>query len=231
MRPNYYNIATNGRSADIYIFGDICGRAFEELGEQSAVTISDRIKNLDVDEINVHIDSYGGEVKEAWGMFNALREHPATINTYADGFVASAAIYPFLAGTNRYANGLSAFFLHEVIGGANGYADDLRKAADDIDFMTNTGVNAFVEVAGMDRENVLELMKNETWLDSNRAKELGIATELTDYSIGEGFGQTVRKNIVQQLLNAKNREIGKPEEAEPPRPEKINKLKNFIERV
>lgn len=230
MRQNYCNVATDGRSAEVFIFGDIYGYPITELGEQSAVTIADQIKNLDVDELNVHIDSYGGEVKEAWGIFNALREHPATVNTYADGFVASAAIYPFLAGDNRYANGLSAFFMHEVIGGASGYADELRKAADDIDFMTNTGISAFVEIAGMDKEKVLELMKNETWLDAVTAKELGIVTEIKNLSTGENFGQSVRQKIVRQLLDG-NRENGIMEETEPPKPEKINKLKNFIERV
>ena len=46
MKP-FYQVMQNEKSADVYIFGDICGWAFEELGEQSAVTLTDKIKNLD----------------------------------------------------------------------------------------------------------------------------------------------------------------------------------------
>ena len=48
MKP-FYQVMQNEKSADVYIFGDICGWAFEELGEQSAVTLTDKIKNLDVE--------------------------------------------------------------------------------------------------------------------------------------------------------------------------------------
>lgn len=75
------------------------------------------------------IDSYGGAVSEGWAIYNALLQHPAKINTYGDGFVASAALFPFLAGDNRYASNLSAYYLHEVLVSACGYADDLRAAA------------------------------------------------------------------------------------------------------
>ena len=226
MKP-FFQIATNNRTADIYIYGDICEWAYEDLGEQSAVTLSNQIKDLDVDEINVHIDSYGGEIKEAWGMFNALRNHKAKINTFADGFVASAALFPFLAGDNRYASSVSAFYLHKVLGGGYGYADDLRKAADDIDFMTDTGVNAFVEVAGMDRETVEKLMADETWLTADQALEHGIVTAITKAEKSKTATQSARTAIVQKIFAEA---INTPEEVHKDEPKK-NKLKEFFERI
>ena len=80
----YYQLVNNDTSADLYIFGDICAWAWPELGEQSGVTIVNQLKELDVDTINVHINSYGGDVAEGLAIYNVLREHKAQIVTICD---------------------------------------------------------------------------------------------------------------------------------------------------
>ena len=118
----FYAIQQVERTADLYIFGDITRWRWSE-EDTSAWSIQEEIKDLDVDVIHVHIDSYGGEVSEGWGIYNVLREHKAKIVTHADGFVASAAIYPFMAGDVRIASSVSAFFFHQVLVNAYGNAD------------------------------------------------------------------------------------------------------------
>ena len=135
MGKQYYAIQQAQREADIYIFGDIVPFEFFE-GDVSAHGITQQIKDLDVDQINVHIDSYGGAVSEGWAIYNALKNHPAKVVTYGDGFVASAALYPFMAGDERYASNLSAYYFHQVWISASGYADELRAAANEAELMT-----------------------------------------------------------------------------------------------
>lgn len=186
-----------GGAAEIYILGDIVDERYYE-GETSPQSVIDAIKGLDTQEISVYIDSYGGSVAAGWGIYNALRQHPAKVKTYGVGFVASAALYPFLAGDERYASPLSAYYLHEAWTIASGYADELRRAADQIESITDIGVNAFVERAGMERDKVLELMREETWLSPEAALKLGIATAITQES-GSGPAQSARREIMQRL--------------------------------
>lgn len=193
-----YSITQHGKAADVYIFGDITNYDWGGPG-RSAYGLIKEIQELDADEINVHIDSYGGSVKEGWGMFSALREHKAKVNTYADGFVASAALYPFLAGDNRYASAVSAFFLHEISVSVNGYASDLREAADEAEKLTKIGIQAFVEVTGATEDEILELMKNETWLDPAEALEKGICTSIISTRETQKYTQSVRKQMIQAL--------------------------------
>lgn len=196
----YYAIqqAEEKRSADIYIFGDIVqDRSFES--DVSATGIIRAIGALDVDTINVHINSYGGSVPEGWAIYNALREHPAVVNTYGDGFVASAAIYPFLAGNHRYASNLSAYYLHQVIEHAAGYAGDLRAAADEAEFLTTLGINAFVDSAGMDPNEVKSMMEKETWLTPEQALEYGIATAITQDTAPRHL-QNAKRDIIQRFF-------------------------------
>ena len=176
----FYTIQAYDDKAEVYIFGDI---GMDSVGGGMAASqFTKEIQSVKADKIHVRIDSRGGSVSDGWAMFNALRNHPAQISTYGDGFVASAALFPFLAGDKRYASSVSAYYLHPVVVGAQGYAKDLRAAADDADMMTEIGVKAFVERAGMDPEVVRALMKKETWLTPFHGLEYVIAKGIIVYS-------------------------------------------------
>lgn len=207
----FYAIQQLDRGADIYIFGDIVSYPWTEHGEASGMSIVNQIKNLDVDEIRVHIDSYGGSVSEGWAIYNALRQHPAKIVAYGDGFVASAALFPFLAGDERIASSLSAYYFHQVMVAASGYASDLRAAADEAEKMTEIGIQAFVERTGMTADEVRVLMESETWLAPQEALEKGIASKIeTADESALPYAQDARRSILQKVFAAQTEE--KPEE-------------------
>ena len=112
----YFSMQVNDQRADIYIFGDIVDDQWYS-SETSAYSLVRQLQIMDpaVREINLHIDSYGGSVAAGWGIYNALRNRQdVTIRTFADGFVASAAIYPFLAGSERIASSTSAFSFSKI---------------------------------------------------------------------------------------------------------------------
>lgn len=219
----YYQISTINRTAEIMIFGEICEWAWKELGETSAYNIAKDIEGLDVDFINVHIDSYGGEIKEGWGIYNALKNHKAQINAYADGFVCSAALYPFMAGNRRIASPLSAFYFHEGMTGAHGYAKDLRKAADEVEFITEIGMKAFTENCELTKEQVAELMANETWLSPEEAKANGVATEIGGVS-ESGYTQSARKAVLSGIFAKQQKTEEEIPEEKPEEKETFNNL-------
>ena len=195
----FYAIQQADRAADLYIFGDIVPFALFD-GDVSAHSLEQQIKDLDVDEIRVHIDSYGGSVSEGWAIYNALRQHPAKIVAYGDGFVASAALFPFLAGDERIASSLSAYYFHQVMISARGYADDLRAAADEAEKMTEIGINAFVERTGMDADEARQLMQAETWLTPAQALDYGLATSITSDG-ALPIAQDAKRAVMQRVLN------------------------------
>lgn len=198
MKP--VQIVRAGQSADLYIFGDLVEfRWFDDdVSPNSFRRELQRLTEEGVQEINVHIDSYGGAVSAGWAIYNALKDWPGTVNSFADGFVASAAVYPFLAGQRRAASPVSAFFLHQAWISTAGNADELRKAADDLEKMNDIGLEAFA-AAGIDRDKVLALEKEESWLSAFDALELGLATEVLDRGEEQSTQQSVRAMIIQAL--------------------------------
>ena len=202
MPKPYYQLQTAGQAADIYIFGDIVDDAWYA-DETSPYSLVQAINGLgpDVTEINLHIDCYGGSVAGGWGIYNALRQRPGvTVRTYADGFVASAAIYPFLAGKERFANSVSAFYFHPVLSRAYGYADELRAEADAADKLTEIGRQALVDVAGLSQDAAQALLDSKTWYSPQQMLDMGIATAVTGRSTGDGAQQSVRDGIIRHLL-------------------------------
>lgn len=205
MPKPYFDMQQSGEQVDIYIFGDITDYAWED-SDVSGYRLAQKLEQLkNAAEINVHVDSYGGAVSEGWAIYNALRHQNAQIITHADGFVASAAIYPFLAGKQRIANNVSAFYFHPVIGGARGYSDDLRTAADEIDKLTKIGMGAFTD-AGMTEQAATDLLNSKTWYTPEEVLEMGLATSIQKRSKSADAIQSVRDTIIRQMLTAPKQE-------------------------
>lgn len=211
MPKPYFDFQQAGEQADIYIFGDITSFPCVE-SDVSAFRLARRLEQSEnLAEINIHVDSYGGEVSEGFAIYNAIRNKNAHVKTYADGFVASAAIYPFLAGDERVANNVSAFYFHPVIGGQYGYAEDLREAADELDKLTEIGLGAFT-AAGMKEQAARDLINSKTWYAPEAVLEMGLATSIQKQGDSKTALQSVRSLIVHQMLVVPAPPAKKPEE-------------------
>jgi ATP-dependent protease ClpP protease subunit len=74
-------------------------------------------------DIEVWIDSYGGDVFAATGMYNALMEHKKTgakVTTIIDGKAMSAATIPAMAGDVRKITIGGIFMVHNPLTSASG---------------------------------------------------------------------------------------------------------------
>lgn len=214
MPKPYFDFQQSGEQAEIYIFGDITSFPYEE-NDVSAFRLAKQLEQpSNLAEINIHVDSYGGEVSEGFAIYNAIRNKNAHVKTYADGFVASAAIYPFLAGDERIANNVSAFYFHPVIGGQYGYAEDLREAADELDKLTEIGLGAFKN-AGMTEQAARDLINSKTWYAPEAVLEMGLATSIQKQGDSKTASQSVRSLIVRQILAVPAESPKKPEEKKP----------------
>ena len=187
-KQKFYQITTSGRTADINIYGDITGDAElinawmdTDTGAVSARSIVQEIQELDVDTINVYINSYGGEVAEALAIYSALKRHSASVHTFCDGFACSAATIIFCAGDVRTMGSIALLMIHNCmsyLGYAN--SNEMRKAAEDNDKINQSSINAYMAVVNISQDKVQEMMDNATWLTAQECLEYGFATEIAD---------------------------------------------------
>lgn len=196
----YYALTTNGQTADIYIFGDITSWEWLE-SDVSSYTLSKELQGLDVDTINVHINSYGGEVAEGLAIYNMLKNHKAKVETICDGFACSAASVIFMAGDTRVMNPASLLMIHNVWTSTAGDAKELRKTADDLDKITNASIAAYKEHTNLSEEEIKAMLDNETWLTPQEALEKGFATSIKAVENSENPSQSVRQSIINKIIN------------------------------
>ena len=199
----YFQLVTVGNSADLTIYGTITSWPWLE-SEVSAHNLSAQLAALQgVSNINVYINSYGGEVGEGIAIYNALKRHPAQITTYCDGFACSIASVIFMAGDKRVMGNPSRLMIHDAwkdVYGAN--ADELRKQADDLDNITEMSIKAYMQHINITEEELRAKMKTETWIREDEALEMGFATEIDEEEVTEAAAQSAKKHLFAMLSKA-----------------------------
>jgi len=142
-------------------------------------------------EIEVYINSLGGNVVEGTAIYNQLKRHPAHKTVYVDGFAASIASVIAMAGDEVVMPANTLMMIHNMSLAAEGTSEELRKAADDLDIINDTGREAYLAKTGdkLSRERLIEMMDAETWLPARECVELGLADRLADETESGGEGE------------------------------------------
>ncbi len=205
MESLYYSLVKNEstKSADIYIFGDITSYDYPE-SNMSAFKLSKILNEMnDLKTINVHISSYGGEVKEGLAIYNVLKNHKAKVITYNDGFACSIASVIFMAGDERIMSKSSLLMIHNAWVFTSGNANDLRKEADDLDKITSASIMVYLESVNLTEEELKKMMDEEYWLDYNEALKFGFATKVQNDS-NKKASQSVKNKLINLILEKYN---------------------------
>lgn len=202
----------DGASADLYIYGEI-NKGFQLFGystkQESDTDATDVVKALSdlsdaVDEIRVHINSFGGSVAEGVAIYNTLKSHPAKVTTICEGFACSVASVIFMAGMERVMCPASLLMLHNASMPASGTAADLRSAADALDTITGLSKTAYLAHATdkLTPEKLDEVMDAETWVRPETALEWGLATSVDEDDEQDSPTQSVARSVFDRLTGA-----------------------------
>lgn len=199
----YFQLTTSedGTTADLDIYGDICARWWDD-DAMSAPKLSKMLDELgDVSQINVHINSYGGEVAEGLAIYSALRRHKARVRTTCDGFACSIASVIFMAGDERLMSDASLLMIHNAWTSAIGVnAADLRKLADDMDTITSASKSAYMARVSITEDELTELMDAETWISPADAVDMGFATAIETFESGDKASQGARDSLMALVM-------------------------------
>lgn len=173
----------------LYIYGYVEGDGYDWWtgeridSETSANHFREELaKYPDAREIEIYINSMGGDVVEGTAIYNQLKRHPAKKTVFVDGFAASIASVIAMAGDEVIMPANTLMMVHNMTWGVYGNPAELRKAADDLDVINGTGREAYLLKAGdkLTRERLTEMMDAETWLPARECVELGLADRLAE---------------------------------------------------
>lgn len=180
---NILNLKTNNetRTADLIVYGDIGeDEWFDEVTSKKVIT---ELNALDVDSINVYINSNGGTVTTALAINNVLKRHKAKKTAYIDGIAASSATILTSACDVVKMPKNALFMIHNPWTISIGDKNDFNKTIDTLDKVKDSILESYIAKTGLKKEILSKLMDDETWLNAEEALKYGFIDEIVDEEI------------------------------------------------
>ena len=139
----------------------------------------------DSGDITIWINSPGGDCIAAAQIYNMLMEYKGQVTVKIDGLAASAASVIAMAGSKVLVSPVSMLMIHNPATIAFGDKAEFQKAIAMLSEVKESIINAYEIKTGLPRVKLAHLMDAESWMNANKAVELGFADGLMFKADGE----------------------------------------------
>ena len=124
--------------------------------------------------VTIWLNSPGGDCIAASQIYSMLMDYKDDVTVKIDGIAASAASVIAMAGTKVLMAPTALMMIHNPMTMAYGNHEDMEKAIAMLDEVKESIVNAYEIKTSLSRAKLSHLMDSETWMNANRAIELGL---------------------------------------------------------
>ena len=185
--------------------------------------------NAGTGDVVIWVNSPGGDCVAASQIYTMLMEYKGRVTVKIDGIAASAASVIAMAGTEVLMAPTSLLMIHNPLTVAIGDSEEMQKAIAMLDEVKESIINAYELKTGMSRAKLAHLMDAETWMNAQKAIELGFADGILTRDTGVPDGTPInsyqfsRRAVTNSLLS----KIPKTEHKQPSEPlyQRLNLLK------
>lgn len=126
-------------------------------------------------DISIWLNSPGGDCVAASQIYAMLMDYRGNVTVKIDGIAASAASVIAMAGTKVLMAPTALMMIHNPLTIAIGDSEEMRKAIDMLSEVKESIMNAYQIKTGQSRTKLSHWMDAETWMNANKAIELGFA--------------------------------------------------------
>ena len=126
-------------------------------------------------KVTIWINSPGGDCVAASQIYSMLMDYPGEVTVKIDGVAASAASVIAMAGTKVLMAPTALMMIHNPATMAYGDHNEFQKAIEMLSEVKESIINAYELKTGQPRLKLSRLMESETWMNANKAVELGFA--------------------------------------------------------
>ena len=128
--------------------------------------------------VTVWLNSPGGDCIAASQIYTMLMDYQDDVTVKIDGIAASAASVIAMAGTRVLMAPTALMMIHNPMTMAYGNQADMEKAIEMLDEVKESIMNAYEIKTSLSRAKLSHLMDSETWMNANKAIELGFADDI-----------------------------------------------------
>ena len=159
---------------------------YDQIGEKwdgsgmTAKRMAGILRNLGNKDIQVNINSPGGDFFEGVAVYNLLRQHKAKVTVNVMGLAASAASVIAMAGDEINMGEGSFIMIHNAWAVAVGNRHDMQAASEQLAPFDEAMAEVYAARTGLTAKAAAKLMDAETWIGSSKAIEDGFATGMLE---------------------------------------------------
>ncbi len=172
--------------------------------------------------VTIWINSPGGDCVAASQIYSMLMDYKGDVTVKIDGIAASAASVIAMAGTTVLMAPTSLLMIHNPMTMAFGDYTEMQKAISMLAEVKESIINAYEIKTGMSRAKLAHLMDSETWMNANKAIELGFADDIledekrstADIAAFAFSGKAAEISLLNKLMKPMNGETDKADEAD-----------------
>lgn len=190
MKYAVKNAAVENDTLDVYIYSDIVDDVTASVYGQANIELMSAGKfqkmldeKKDAKQINLYINSSGGDVMDGVAIYSQIRRHNAHVTAYIDGWACSIASVIPMAADKVVMSNASMMMIHHPWTVALGNADELRKTADTLDsILEGSIIPAYKSKCGdkISDSELREFLKNEKMLTAKECLEFGFCDEIAE---------------------------------------------------
>lgn len=154
------------------------------------------------EDINVVINSTGGDVWSGSEIYTSLKEHQGHVTVKIVGIAASAASFIACAGDTVKMSPTGQFMIHNAAFINQGDHQAMSKGAEVLQVTDESIRNAYKLKTHLDDEQLIEMMDKETWLNARQAKECGFVDEVMfddNLSLVATAGNMLSADVIESM--------------------------------
>lgn len=162
------------------VVDNLTGEFMDMLNEQyiSPSYVQNSLDQADGSDVELEIASYGGDVFAASEIYTMLKQYSGQVTGVIQGMAASAASIIAEACDHLIISPAGQMMIHKAQTDGSGNADDFTHTAGVLNTTDRTIAGIYEAKTGKSEAEVLNLMKNETYLTAQDAVDQGFADEI-----------------------------------------------------
>ena len=174
MKRKFWNWVRNeGEKRILLLDGEISDETW--WGDEVTPQIFRSELNAAEGDIDLWINSPGGDCYAAAQIYNMLMAYKGNVNVKIDGIAASAASVVAMAGSTVEISPLGMLMIHNPMTVSIGDTHEMERTITFLSEIKESIINAYELKTGLSRAKISRLMDAETWMNAKKAVELGFA--------------------------------------------------------
>ena len=185
-------------------------RVYDWLGWEatSPKKVNNEIENANNDDLEVEINSGGGDVFSGSEIYTALKSYQGNVTVKIVGIAASAASVIAMAGDKVAMSPTAQMMIHNVSTRTSGDYRDMEHSSQVLKNANETIANSYMLKSGMSKEELLGMMDKETWLTPQQALDHKLIDEImfNEVSLVNSYGanQLLSRETIEKISNLIN---------------------------